>query len=281
MAQQGLAGITSHYPRLSDKEKKIADFVLAHPEQIVHQTISQVADKLEVSDATVSRFCKRIGYKGYQALKIALAADIITPNEMLHEDVSEQDTAKVIAEKIFHSNTRTLENTLQVLDDKELEQAAALLLGARRAEFYGFGGSNMVAMDAYHKFVRSGVSAFAFPDSHLQLMSASQLSDQDVAFIFSHSGASKDAYQLLQTVKKTGAKTIAITGFPKSPIGRQVDVALHTSSEETEYRSEALASRIAQLSIIDALYVTVIMRQKQKAQASVEKVRNAIAATKM
>ncbi|MFS0559879.1 MurR/RpiR family transcriptional regulator [Terribacillus sp. 179-K 1B1 HS] len=281
MAKQGLAGIRSHYPRLSDKEKKIADFILEYPEKIVHQTISQVADTLDVADATVSRFCKRIGYKGYQALKIALAPEIIAPNKMLHEDVNDQDAAKIVAEKIFQSNIRTLENTLQVLDDTGLERAAALLLGARRAEFYGFGGSNMVAMDAYHKFVRSGVPAFAFPDAHLQLMSASQLTDQDVAFIFSHSGASKDAYQLLQTIKKTGAKMIAITGFPKSPIGQQVDVALHTSSEETDYRSEALASRIAQLSIIDALYVTVIMRQKDKAQASVEKVRNAIAATKM
>lgn len=281
MAQQGLTGIRSHYPRLSEKEKKIADFILEHPESIVHQTISQVADQLEVADATVSRFCKRIGYKGFQALKIALAPEIISPNKMLHEDVNDSDEAKMVAEKIFHSNIRTLENTLQVLDKVELEQAVSLLLEARRVEFYGFGGSNMVAMDAYHKFVRSGVPAFAFPDAHLQLMSASQLTDQDVAFIFSHSGASKDAYQLLQTVKKTGARTIAITGFPKSPIGQHVDVALHTSSEETDYRSEALASRIAQLSIIDALYVTVIMRQKEKAQTSVEKVRNAIAATKM
>jgi RpiR family transcriptional regulator, carbohydrate utilization regulator len=281
LAQQGLAGIRSHYPRLSDKEKKIADFILKQPETIVHQTISQVADHLDIADATVSRFCKRIGYKGYQALKIALAPEIMAPNDMLHEEITDNDDAKMVAEKIFQSNIRTLENTLQVLDENELEQAAALLLSARRAEFYGFGGSNMVAMDAYHKFVRSGVPAFAFPDAHLQLMSASQLSNEDVAFIFSHSGASKDAYQLLQTLKKSGAKTIAITGFPKSPIGQQVDVALHTSSEETAYRSEALASRIAQLSIIDALYVTVIMRQKDKAQASVEKVRNAIAATKM
>ncbi|PAD23017.1 RpiR family transcriptional regulator [Terribacillus saccharophilus] len=274
-------GIRSHYPRLSEKEKKIADFILEHPEKIVHQTISQVADQLEVADATVSRFCKRIGYKGFQALKIALAPEIIAPNKMLHEDVNDTDEAIMVAEKIFQSNIRTLENTLQVLNKAELEQAVTLLLEARRVEFYGFGGSNMVAMDAYHKFVRSGVPAFAFPDAHLQLMSASQLTNQDVAFIFSHSGASKDAYLLLQTVKKTGAKTIAITGFPKSPIGQQVNIALHTSSEETDYRSEALASRIAQLSIIDALYVTVIMRQKEKAQTSVEKVRNAIAATKM
>jgi len=138
-----------------------------------------------------------------------------------------------------------------------------------------------VAMDAFHKFVRTGIKAFAFIDSHFQLMSASQLGENDVAVVISHSGTNKDTLNILKTAKKNGAKTIGITSFPKSPICQFSDVALYTSSEETEYRSEALSSRIAQLSLIDALYVNIMVLNKEKAKQSLGKVREAISNTRM
>jgi RpiR family carbohydrate utilization transcriptional regulator len=281
MAQNCLGKIRSYYARLSEKEKKVADYILQNPDKIIHNTINEVAEDLQVADATVFRFCKRIGFKGYQAMKIALASEIIEPIQQIHEEISENDNEKTVADKIFHSNIRTLENTLQILDETSIQKAVGLLIKAKRVEFYGTGGSNVVAMDAFHKFVRTGIKAFAFIDTHFQLMSASQLGENDVAVVISHSGTNKDTLNVLKTAKKNGAKTIGITSYPKSPICQYSDVALFTSSEETEYRSEALSSRIAQLSIIDALYVNIMILNKEKAKHSLGKVREAISDTRI
>lgn len=281
MTNSCLGKIRSYYARFSEKEKKIANYILDTPDKIIHSTINEVAEDLNVADATVFRFCKRIGFKGYQAMKIALASEIITPIKQIHEEITEQDNEKTISEKVFKSNIRTLENTLQIIESDSIQKAVELLHHAERVEFYGTGGSAVIAMDAYHKFIRTGLKAFAFLDSHFQLMSASQLTKNDVAVIISHSGANKDTIDILNTANENGAKTIGITSFPKSPISQNVDVALYTSSDETEYRSEALASRIAQLSLIDALYVNLMILNKEKAKTALDKIRGAISDTRM
>lgn len=281
MTQNCLGKIRSYYARLSEKEKKIADYILEHPEKIIHSTINEVSEDLRVADATVFRFCKRIGFKGYQAMKIALASEIIKPTQRIYDDINELDDEKVVTEKVFQSNIRTLENTLNIIDSQAIKVAVQMLINANRVEFYGTGGSAVIAIDAYHKFIRSGIKAFAFMDSHFQLMSASQLTKNDVAVLISHSGKNKDTLAILNAAKENGAKTIGITSFPKSPLGQNVDVALYSSSEETEYRSEALASRIGQLSIMDALYVNIMVLNKENAKESLGKVRNAISKTRI
>ncbi|WP_419873851.1 MurR/RpiR family transcriptional regulator [Candidatus Pristimantibacillus sp. PTI5] len=281
MVQNMLGKIRSYYARFSEKEKKIATYILNNPEKIIHSTINEVADDLNVAEATVFRFCKHIGYKGYQAMKIALASEIMTPMQQIYEEINENDNEKAIAEKVFKSNIRTLENTFQILDGDNFAKAVAYIARANRVHFYGIGGSGVIAMDAFHKFIRSGKQAFAFTDAHFQLMSAAQLTKEDVAVVISHSGTNKDTIRILKTASENGAKTIAITGFPKSPISQHADVSLHTSSDETEYRSEALASRIGQLSLIDALYVNVMIINKERANVSLEKVREAISDTRI
>ncbi|MCM3789718.1 MurR/RpiR family transcriptional regulator [Domibacillus sp. 8LH] len=281
MAQQCMARIRSYYARLSAKEKKVADYILQNPEKIIHITINELAEDLHVADATVFRFCKRIGFKGYQAMKIALASEIMEPIQQIHEEISENDDEQTITKKIFQSNIQTLENTLHLLNENALHQAVSLLLHAAKIEFYGVGGSMVIAMDAYHKFIRTGIKAFSFVDSHYQLMSASQLTEKDVAVVISHSGTNKDTINILKTAKKNGAKTIGITGYPKSFIGQNVDVALFTSSEETDFRSEALSSRIGQLSIIDALYVNIMVLNKYNANKALDKIRDSISETRI
>lgn len=281
MSKNCLGQIRSHYARLSEKEKKIADYILNNPENIIHSTINDVAEDLNVADATVFRFCKRIGFKGFQAMKITLAAEIIEPIQQIHEEISESDDERTVMEKVFQSNIHTLKSTLNLIDETAIEQAVDLLLNAGRVDFYGTGGSAVIAMDAYHKFIRTGIKVFTFMDSHFQIMSASQLTKHDVAVVISHSGTNKDTINILKTAKRNGAKIIGITGYPKSPLAQNSDVVLYTSSEETEYRSEALSSRIAQLSLIDALYVNVMKLNKEKAKKSLDKIREAIVVTRL
>ncbi len=274
--QHCIPRIRSFYNRFSEKEKMIADHILNNPEHIIHSTISQVADDLQVAEATVFRFCKRLGFKGYQAMKIALASEIVNPVKDIHETINETDNEKEVAQKVFHSNIRTLEETTHILEQQPYQRAVELIIRARKVEFYGNGGSGIVAEDAHHKFLRSGIQSAAYSDSHLQLMAASQLTEQDVIVFISHSGTNKDSLDVLDIAKQNKVKTIGITTLAKSPLGQKVDVPLFTTSEETDYRSEALASRIAQLSIIDALYVNVMMKTKDKSQESLNKMRKAI-----
>lgn len=281
MSKNLFGKIRFHYMKLSEKEKRIADYILEHPEDMIHNTINEVAEILNIADATVFRFCKRIGFKGFQELKIALASEVISPIKQIHGKVNADDDSKTINEKIFHSNITTLQDTLNILEPEKVEQALSFIMSARRVEFYGIGGSAIIAMDAFHKFVRTGVEVFFSIDYHFQLASATRLTNEDVAIVISHSGTNKDTIKIFNAAKKHGAKTIGITGYPKSPIGQETDVALYTSSEETEYRSEALSSRIGQLSLIDALYVNIMMLNKNKAKDALAKVREAIATTRL
>ncbi|CAM3874187.1 MurR/RpiR family transcriptional regulator [Alkalicoccus chagannorensis] len=269
------------YNNLRDKERRIADYILEYPEEIVHSTISQVAEQLEVAEATVFRFCKRIGFKGYQAMKIALASELVTGVENIHESIKEGDNAKTIAEKVFQTNARTLEETVSVLDEGALEKAVHMLLHSRKVEFYGNGGSGMIASDAHHKFLRTGIPTMAYADSHMQVMSASQLTPADTVVLISHSGTNQDILQAADVAAEQGAGLIALTNLAKSPLSERADVTLYTVSAETDYRSEALASRLAQLSLIDTLYVNVSVARQEEMEQSLNKMRNAISLKRM
>jgi RpiR family carbohydrate utilization transcriptional regulator len=273
--------IRSYYPRFSEKEKQIADYIFKNPEKVIHRTINEVAEDLGVADATVFRFCKRIGFKGYHAMKIALASETITPIKQIHEKITDEDNEQEIAEKVFKSNIQTLEYTLQLLDRSTIEKAIELISTADSVHFFGTGGSSVIAMDAFHKFIRTGIKASAYTDTHFQLMAASQLTPKDVAVVISHSGTNTDTHNILNVAIENGAKVIGLTSFPKSPISQKAEVVLLTSSEETNYRSEALTSRIAQLSIIDVLYVNIMKRNKELSEKSLKKVRKAISKTRM
>lgn len=277
MKQPCITSIRSHYPHLSNKEKMIADYILKNPQNIIHSSINQVADDLGVADSTVFRFCKRIGFKGYQAMKIALASEVVEPIKNIHEQISRDDDTKMITEKVFRSSVQALEDTLTVLDFEEVEKAVQMILSSSHIHLFGSGGSSVIAQDAYHKLIRTGLRVSVTMDAHMQLMSASQLREEDCAIFISHSGSTKDILDMFTIAKDRGAKTIAITGFSKSPLSEKADVQLCTLSRETEFRTEAMSSRIAQLIIIDALYVNVMMALGEEGQKAISQMRDALA----
>jgi RpiR family transcriptional regulator, carbohydrate utilization regulator len=281
LTQNCISRIRSNFARFSEKERQIADYIISSPEKIIHSTISQVADDLGVADATVFRFCKNIGFKGYQAMKISLASELVNPIIDIHENIHESDTEREVAQKVFRSNIRTLEESLHVLEETRFKKAVQALLKARRIEFYGNGGSGFIAMDAHHKFLRTGLITAAYNDSHMQLSSASQLNENDVVVLISHSGTNKDLLEVLDVAQRNKVTTICITHLAKSPLSKKVDIPLYTVSTETEFRSEALASRIAQLSIMDALYVNIMMHRKKDVTISIKKMREAISIKKI
>ncbi|AST89924.1 MULTISPECIES: MurR/RpiR family transcriptional regulator [Sutcliffiella] len=274
--QSVLMNVRTNYPRFSVTERKIADYILKNPNKIIHSSINQLAEDLDVADSTVFRFCKRIGYKGYQAMKIALASEVVSPIKDIHENVDEGDSFDTIASKVFRANIETLEDTLQIVDEEQLQLAVDTIVSSKSVHVFGSGGSSIIALDAYHKLVRTGVNVHTVTDTHFQLMAASQLTEQDCAVLISHSGSSKDILHILNVVKKNNVKTIAITNFAKSTLSAAVHVPLYTSSKETDFRSEALSSRIAQLTLIDVLYVNILLKKGEEGQAALKKMREAI-----
>ncbi|WP_134702371.1 MurR/RpiR family transcriptional regulator [Ammoniphilus sp. YIM 78166] len=274
--QNCLAYIRASFPSLSDKERIIANYIIDHPEKIIHLSINELAEETACAEATIFRLCKRLGFKGYQALKISLAKEVVHPIQDLHEAIQEGDSLPVIAHKVFTTNIEALRDTLDILDEATLSEAITLLVQARRIDLFGVGGSSSLILDAYHKFVRTGIPTFYHSDSHLQAIQASLLQKGDVVLGVSHSGVNKDILENLKIAKEAGAHIITITRYGKTPISQLADVSLFTASRETIFRSEALSSRLAQLCIIDALYVGMAMTRFDETMSNTEKIREAI-----
>ena len=221
--------------------------------------------------------CQKIGYKGYQEFKIMLARDLVGPTETVYEQIASSDSLPSLKSKVFQANAQALKDTIEVLSDEELEHAVEAIARARRVEIYGIGGSAPLALDAYHKFMKLGIPAVALNDSDLMAMSSSLLGVGDVALGVSHTGASRDVCDAMENAQNAGATTICITHRATSPITKVSNVKLFTAAKETAFGSDAMSSRIAQLSIIDVLYAAVANQDYDHALSRIQKTREASA----
>jgi DNA-binding MurR/RpiR family transcriptional regulator len=247
------ARIRSLLPTLGPAAQRIAEFVVDHPDEVVHMSVSEVAERTGSSEGSVVGFCKMVGAKGFQQLKILLAQEIVQPVQYIHEDLSPQDDAPAVIGKIFNSNIQTLQATASVLDAKALARAVKLIKHAKRVEIYGIGSSATIAEDAYYRMLRIGLNAVAVTDSHIQAISASRTGPDVATLTISHSGSTYETVLATRLAKEAGAHTICVTNFGKSPIQPFADVLLYTIASETRFRTEAMTSRLAQLAIIDTL----------------------------
>ncbi|HEV2642315.1 MAG TPA: MurR/RpiR family transcriptional regulator [Candidatus Elarobacter sp.] len=266
------------YSGLRAAEQRVADFILAHPDELIYLTVTELADRTHTSESTVVRLCQKIGYKGYQEFKIVLARDLVEPATAIYAAIEPGDDLATVKTKVFQANAQALRDTLEVLDEGQLQRAVDTIAGARRLEIYGVGGSSPLALDAYHKFVKLGVAAVALSDGDLMAMSSSLLAAGDVALGISHTGASRDVTDALGRAKRHGATTICLTHRSSSPITKVSDVVLVTAAQQTAFSSDASSSRIAQLAVIDTLYVGVAHKNHARSLEMIERTREATAA---
>lgn len=240
-------------PSLGATGGRIADFIIANADTVVHMSVTEVAEKSKASEGSVVGLCRQIGAKGFQNLKISLAQDLVQPIQFIHEDLQRDDDVPKVVEKIFHSDIQALQDTLSVLDAGAIAKAVEILLAAQRIEIYGIGSAAPIAEDAHYRMLRIGLNCKVAVDSHVQAISAS-LTDPSVATLtVSHSGSTQETVLATRLAKEAGARTICITNFGKSPVQAFADVVLYTMAKETQFRTEAMTSRIAQLAIVDAL----------------------------
>mgnify|MGYP003762404703 FL=1 len=264
--QDCLLRIKSEYVELSDAHKKVADYILKNPAKIVHLSVSEMAEVCGVSEATVVRFAKNLGYDGFHAMKIFLAGELSSApsTDQIHEDVLETDDIRTLMRKVFASEIQALQDTLNAIDEVAFERAVDAIAGARQIGFHAFGNSRTVAMDAHYRFLRIGLLSYVSVDIANDHILASMMTPRDVAIGISHSGSSKHTVKALAYAKEAGATTICLTGFPKSPITKVSDICLYSIARETMFREEAMASRVAQNCIMDALYVAVAFRRLEE-----------------
>ncbi|MFN2460572.1 MAG: MurR/RpiR family transcriptional regulator [Candidatus Velthaea sp.] len=267
--------IQGTYATLRTAEQRVADFILRHPDDLIYLTVTELAERTNTSESTVVRLCQKIGYKGYQEFKIVLARDLVEPTSEIYAAIESGDSLQTIKTKVFQANAQALRDTIEVLADAELEAAVKALARARRVEVYGVGGSNPLALDAYHKFVKLGVPAVALSDGDMMAMSSALLGKSDVALGISHTGASRDVTDALSNAKRNGATTICITHRSTSPITKVADIKLFTAAKQTAFHSDAGSSRIAQLTIIDTLYVGIALQDYERSVSTIGRTREA------
>ncbi len=260
---------------LTPKEQKIASYILEYPGDAVNQSIDELAAACGVSISSVVRLCKSLGYSGYKELCRMLSTDLalIQQDSISYTDVRPGDSIETIIRSVSMSNTKAIENTLSVLDEKELARAVDVICNSQRVDFYGVGSSGNVALDANNKFLRINKISIASPDPHVQVLSATTLKPGDVAVLISYSGETIDILETADIIKQGGATIISITRLGKNPLAELADIRLYTSSVESMVRSGAMSSRIGQLNVIDILYTAVASHEYDKVKVYLDKTR--------
>lgn len=249
--------IRSDYEKMGRGERKIASLLTSDPHSILPLTITQFAELAGCGTATLVRFAKRLGFNGYQELKIAIAQEISTlSNEK--DQISPDDSCYYMFTKRLRDIQVALQKTRFVLSPTAMDTAAKKIMSAKRIVIFGLGNSAAIAHDAQHKFLRVGLNATACSDNHLQSIIASHLDADCVAIGISHSGRSVDIVHALTLARINGATTICVTNHDTSPITEVSDICLFTQSEETQHSILAMSSRIAQLTIFDAIYTYIV-----------------------
>jgi DNA-binding MurR/RpiR family transcriptional regulator len=248
---------------------RIADFITQNAADVIHMSVTEVAERAEASEGSVIGFCQSIGARGFQQIKLSLARDLVQPVQFIHEDLTPSDSVASVVEKIFQSDLQALRDTQKALDIAALTRAVAAIRGARRVEVFGIGSAAPIAEDTNYRLLRIGIESRVSVDSHVQAITASLADSSTTVITISHSGSTVETLSATRLAKEAGATTIAITNFGKSPLLAHTDIVLNTLARETQFRTEAMTSRIAQLAIVDALIACLALADYERSTATI------------
>ncbi len=267
-----LAQTRTHLSALHPALRRVGEFILAHPEQVIRLSIQKLAERVGVSQATVVRFTQAVGFSGFREFRIALVGDrAATGIAIFHEDVNLRDDPMTIARKVLHSDIKAIVETLSLLNAAEFARALEALHRARRVEVYGVGSSAPIAQDAYYRLLRIGLPVTVATDAHMMAVSAAMLTPRDVAFVISHTGRTMETLNAAARAAEAGAVVISLSSHRQTPLAQSAGIRLVTADRETVFRREAMASRIAHLSLIDAICVCLAVRRIHSATAAMDR----------
>ena len=260
--------ISAEYYQLTAAEKKVADYVTDHQRDTQIMSISDLAEACGVAEATITRFCRKLDYKGYNDFKLALAKSVASRRGIpfLSGEVTPEDDIQEMCHKLYGAEVDAISQTLSLIRPDCIQQAADILTQADKVFCMGQGGSMIMAEEAAHIFSTAGMSFFSPSDSHIQIMYTAALTRRDAILFFSYSGATHEAVELLELARRRGVRTVLVTHFPKSPAAAYANVILQCGANEGPLQLGSVPARMAQLFLIDALFTEVCRRQEDKVE---------------
>jgi DNA-binding MurR/RpiR family transcriptional regulator len=274
-----LATLRGLMPNLSQSEARVAQAAINDPAGSAASTIGELARRCDTSEATVIRLCRTIGFSGYPEFRLSLAAAAATTadgGEYLSGDILATDTAEQVVRKVTGADAQAIRETAAQVSVRSLKAAAKVIGSARRIDLFGAGASSFAAQDMQYKLHRIGLVSHCYADPQNAVSSASLLQRGDVALGLSHTGRTKDSIHYIEVAAAAGATTIAITNHPRAPIAKAADIVITTAARETTFRSGAMASRIAQFTLVDVLFVLVAQQRVDTAMRNIQRTYDAV-----
>lgn len=250
---------------MTQADRQIARFILDHPEQMLAMSSAALAEATGRSQSSVVKFSQKLGYEGYQQLKLdvnkAKAQEFHAPAGVIHGTIDASDSYMTILQKLIGSKLLSMRETSAVNTEATINSALDALMSARRIQLAGVGASSLVARDFSYKLLKLGRTVLVDSDSHIQISNASALNDQDLIIALSHSGRSMETLRIAELAKKRGATLLSVTGLQPNPLLDIADISLFTVADEERVRSSAITSRDAQLMLTDMLFILLLRRQ--------------------
>ena len=276
-----LARVRSRLTEFTGALRRVADQVLSDPEAAARATIVELAERSGTSPATVTRFCRALGFEGYAGLRLGIAAETGRVRSAgwlvdIGREIQPGDPLDRVLGQIMAADTQAMHDTASLLDLAEVQRAAEAIAGASRVNIFGASGSALVGEELQFSLHRIGVAAWAWTDVHNGLASAALQRPGDVAVGISHSGQTRETIEMLAEAGSHGATTVALTSFPRSPLAELADIVLVTATQATTFRPDALSARHPQLVVLDLLYIAVAQRTHDRAHAAFQRTAQAV-----
>ena len=247
--------IFSAYDSLFDAEKKVADYLMNHQEKAIEMSVSELAAACEASQATIVRFCKKIGCNGYHHLKIKMAKEMREQDDHEFSNEISIDNIEQSLMNIMASKMEELKETLSSIDGKMLREIIDLILNAKVVEFTAMGNTIPIALDGFYKFNQLGIPAVGSTIWETQEAYARTMRKGDVMIAVSASGASRHLLNMANIAKENGVKVVAITNQAKSPLAEASDYTLVTATREQVFHDQVSFTRMAAMAVIDSLFL--------------------------
>ncbi|APC10085.1 MULTISPECIES: MurR/RpiR family transcriptional regulator [Providencia] len=268
--------ITYSLPRLAENQRKIAQFIIENPENVLNLSSQQLAEILDVSQSAIVKFSQKVGVKGYPALKLALSEIIgrqqlneSAPHVALHNRIAPNDNLMVVAQKLAMEKNHSITETTKLIDFKQFEKIVERIDQSQRVQIVGIGGSGLTAKDLSYKLQKIGITTLVESDHHVQIAAALTLNANDIQIVISFTGKRKDMLTAANIARKQGACVVAITRDRHSPLAQISDYILESVAEEDEWRSSSISSRTAQNTLTDLIFMALLQRREAKAKSLV------------
>lgn len=259
-----LIHIRQRYAGFAQSDRKLADFLLANPEQARHLSSQQLAADAGVSQSSVVKFAQKLGYKGFPALKLALSEALVgNPDPLsitVHNHIRGDDPLRVVGEKLINENLSAMRATLDVNSEEKLRESVDMLRHARRIVITGIGASGLVARNFGWKLMKIGLNAVVEQDMHALLTIVQAMSPQDLLLPISYSGERREINMAADETLRVGGKILAITGFSPNALQQRATRCLYTIAEEQATRSAAISSTSAQMMLVDVLFMALVQQ---------------------